>query len=241
VSRRAAILLLAALLGLAPSLAAAASPLIGSVEVRAGPYRPDVDSEFDLNNPKFPPGTQGPYQQSFGNGRPWGFNVHVARALPWRQFGTIELGGGAGYWAVKGQAIDANGQPTSESTALKMVPMELSATWRADLLWDRWRVPFVPYVRLAYQHYAWWITGPGGSTVKSGSTNGYSYGGGLGLVLDLLDPMLAREFDADVGVNHTMLIVDVAQTKVDDFGKKAGSFNLSDSQPTYSIGLLFVF
>jgi hypothetical protein len=164
----------------------------------------------------------------------------VARALPWRQYGTIELGGGAGYWAVKGQALDGNDQPTSESTALKMIPMQLSATWRADLVWDRWRVPFVPYLRVAYQHYAWWITGPGGSTVKSGATNGYSFGGGLGLMLDMLDPMLAREFDADVGINHTLLIVDVTQTRVDDFGAYQ-SFDLSDSQPTYSIGLLFVF
>jgi hypothetical protein len=237
VSRRAVLALpvLAALLGLAPAPAAASSPLLGSVEFRTGPYRPDVDGRFTLD-----PGERGPYQKSFGNGRPWGFNLHVARALPWRQYGTIELGGGAGYWAVKGQALDTNDLPTSESTALKMIPMELSATWRADLLWDRWRVPFVPYLRVAYQHYAWWITGPGGSTVKSGGTNGYSYGGGLGLMLDLLDPMLAREFDADVGINHTLLIVDVAQTKVDDWGSSK-SFNLSDSQPTYTIGLLFVF
>jgi hypothetical protein len=237
VSRRAVLALpvLAALLGLAPSHVAASSPVIGSVEFRTGPYRPDVDGAIALN-----PGEQGPYEKSFGSGRPWGFNLHVARALPWRQYGTIELGGGAGYWAVNGQALDGNGNPTSESTALKMIPMELSATWRADLLWDRWRVPFVPYLRVAYQHYAWWITGPGGSTSKSGATVGYSYGGGLGLMLDLLDPMLAREFDADVGINHTLLIVDVAQTKVDDWGSSR-SFNLSDSQPTYTIGLLFVF
>lgn len=227
--------LLAALLGLAPASAAAESPVVGSVEFRAGPYRPNDDERFDL-----PAGTEGPYQQSFGSGRPWSFNVHVARALPWRKYGTIELGGGAGYWSVKGNGLSELGEPTSESTALKIIPIELSATWRADLLWERWRVPFVPYARLAYQHYAWWITGSGGSTVKSGNTVGFSYGGGLGLVLDLLDPMLAREFDADAGVNHTMLIMDVTKTKVDDWGASA-SFDLSDSQLTYTFGLLFVF
>lgn len=235
-SRRAALALplLASLLGLAPAPAAASSPLLGSVELRTGPYRPNDDARFNV-----PAGT-GPYAQSFGSGRPWGFNLHVARALPWRQYGTIELGGGAGYWSVKGHALTDQGAPTSEQTALKIIPTELSATWRADLVWDRWRVPFVPYLRVAFQHYNWWITGPGGSTVKSGGTNGYSYGGGVGLMLDLLDPMLAREFDADVGVNHTMLIVDVAKTKVDDFGATA-SFDLSDSQLTYTFGLLFVF
>jgi hypothetical protein len=101
-------------------------------------------------------------------------------------------------------------------------------------------VPFVPYGRLALQRYNWWITGPTGATTKSGATNGLSYGAGLGLVLDLLDPMLAREFDADAGVNTTMLIVDFTKSKVDDFGSKS-SFDLSDSQTTVTFGLLFVF
>jgi len=59
-------------------------------------------------------------------------------------------------------------------------------------------------------------------------------------VLDLLDPTLARELDADAGVNHTMLTFDVQKSKVDDFGSDT-SFDLSDSQLTYSFGLLFVF
>lgn len=230
--------LLAALLGLLPAVAAAESPLLGSVEVRAGGYRPDNDSTTTTQ--------PGPYQKSFGSGRPLGFYLHVARALPWRQYGTIELGGGVGYWGVKGQALDDQGNPTAEQTTFKIIPTELSATWRADLLWDRWRVPFVPYARLAFQRYNWWITGPGGSTSKTGATNGWGYGGGLGLVLDLLDPMLAREFDADSGVNHTMLIFDVARNRVDDFGKskngRPASFDLSDTQSvTYTFGLLFVF
>jgi hypothetical protein len=227
--------LLAALLGLAPAAASAESPVLGSVEVRTGGYRPNDDANFTLL-----PGESGPYEKAFGSGRPFGFWVHVARAMPWRQYGTVELGGGAGYWAVKGHAVTATGVPTTEKTALKIVPTELSATWRADVLWERWRVPFVPYGRLALQRYNWWITGPNGATTKSGATNGFSYGGGLGLVLDLLDPMLAREFDADAGVNHTMLIVDFAQTKVDDFGSSK-SFDLSDSQTAITFGLLFVF
>jgi hypothetical protein len=237
VTRRAALALplLAAALGLAPARAAAESPLVGSFEIRAGTYRPNDDARLD----PLPPGG-GPYQRSFGSGRPWGFRLHGARSLPWRAYGTVELGGGAGYWEVKGHALDGSGQPTSEQTAFKIIPTELTATWRFDLVWEKYKVPLVPYARVSLQHYAWWITGPGGSTVKSGGTNGYAWGGGLGLVLDFIDPMLARELDADAGVNHTMLIFDVTNTKVDDFGKYA-SFDLSDTQPTYSVGLLFVF
>lgn len=232
-----ALAIAAALLGAAPSPAAAEeSPVLGSVEFRAGGFRPDADAGLTIA-----PGDTGPYQKAFGNGRPWGFWLHVARALPWRQYGTVELGGGAGYWAVKGQAVDVNGAPTSEKTAFKIVPTELSVTYRADVLWERWRVPFVPYGRLALQRYNWWITGPSGSTTKSGATNGWGVSGGVGLVLDLLDPMLAREFDADIGVNHTILIFDVAKNTVDDFGSKT-SIDLTDAQGvTWSLGLLFVF
>jgi len=83
-------------------------------------------------------------------------------------------------------------------------------------------------------------SGSSGSTVKSGATNGYAYGGGVALVLDGLDPTLTRELDQDTGINHTALIFDVKKTKVDDFGSKT-SWNLSDTQITWSAGLLFVF
>ena len=51
---------------------------------------------------------------------------------------------------------------------------------------------------------------------------------------------LARELDNDTGINHTMLVFDVSKTRMDDFGSKK-SWDLSDTKPTYSFGLLFVF
>lgn len=224
--------LLAAALCLAPSPAVAESPLSGSFEFRVGTYRPNDDARLTTS--------PGPYERIFGTSRPKSFKLHVARALPWRVAGTLEVGLGAGWWEANAHALDAQGQPTTERTAFKMVPTELTATWRLDLLWDRLSVPLVPYARASLQRYNWWITGPGGKTVKSGATNGYAYGGGVGLVLDLLDPTLARELDADSGVNHTMLTLDVSKTKVDDFGSDS-SFDLSDEQVTFSVGLLFVF
>ena len=164
----------------------------------------------------------------------------MARALPWRALGAFEVGVGAGWWQVSGFARDAQDQPTTEKTGFRIVPTEVTATWRLDVLWERFSIPLVPYARASLQRYNWWITGPGGGTVKTGATNGYALGGGVGLVLDLLDPMLARELDADAGVNHTMLTFDVQRTRVDDFGASR-SFDLSDSQLSYAFGLLFVF
>lgn len=226
---------LLALLALAPAPAAAESPIAGSFELRLGTYRPDDDAR--LGN--VPPAER-PYQKAFGDGRPMSFKLHVARALPWRAAGTFEVGVGAGWWKVDGHALDAQDRPTTEKTGFRIVPTELTATYRLDVLWERFSIPLVPYARASLQRYNWWITGPGGKTVKSGATNGFAYGGGVGLVLDLLDPTLARELDADAGVNQTMLTFDVQRTKVDDFGADE-SFDLSDSQLSLSFGLLFVF
>lgn len=231
--------LASAALALAPSAAAAASPLSGSFRLSAGPYRPDIDSGFDLS--AAPTGTVGPYQTFFGTQRPMLYRLEIAKALPWRQAGALELGLSAGYWQAKGKGIDSAGAPTSEQTALKMVPTALTATWRLDPVWERLGIPFVPFGRVSLERYNWWVTGPGGSTVKSGATNGFSYGGGLGLVLNFVDPGMARELDADAGVNYTMITAEISKTKVDDFGART-SWSMSDARATtLTFGLLFVY
>jgi hypothetical protein len=121
------------------------------------------------------------------------------------------------------------------------VPTSLTLTYRADVLFDRFGFPLVPYGRVALQRYNWWISGTTGSTSKSGATDGYSYGGGVAFVLDWVDSGLARELDHDTGINHTMLVFDASKTKVDDFGARKSSWDLSDTTWTYSFGLLFVF
>ena len=228
--------LLAAALALTPAAATAESPVSGSFELRVGTYRPDIDSRAG----NLQAGSRGPYEGAFGTGRPLSFKLHVARALPWRAAGSLEVGVGAGFWQVNGQALDLQGLPTAEKTGLRIIPTEVTATWRLDVLWERFSVPLVPYARASLQRYNWWVTGPGGKTTKTGATNGYAVSGGVGLVLDLLDPTLARELDADAGVNQTLLTFDVEKSRVDDFGATE-TFDLSDSRLTYSVGLVFVF
>lgn len=218
-------------LAVQPAPAAAQSPFTGSFELRAGPYRPDIDAVFT---------GRGPYQKVFGSGSPYAFRLHAAKALPWRRLGTFEVGLGAGYWQVRGHAVDAAGDPTADRTALYVIPTQLTLTWRLDLLWDQLSIPLVPYGRASLERYNWWTTGPTGKTSEYGATNGFAYGGGVGLVLDFLDPMLARELDADSGVNHTLLVFDVSRTKVDDFGATRSLVFAKDAT-LYSAGLLFVF
>ena len=189
---------------------------------------------------KLPADGSKPWETNFGTKRPLTFSLHAAKALPWRTFGTVEFGVGVGWFRASGRARFLDLTVSPDKTTFSMVPLTLSLTYRLDMLFDRWSIPIVPYGRAALVRDNWWVGGTTGSTVKSGATNGYSYGGGVGLVLDFIDPTLARELDRDTGINHTLLVFDISKTKVDDFGSKS-SWDLSDTQPTYSFGLLFVF
>jgi hypothetical protein len=227
-----AALLLAAAIVPAPARAVVeGSPISGSFQLQAGGYRPNVDQGL---NPK-------PYQTAFGSGRPVGGMLLYGRMLPWRTAGTVELGLGAGWWEAKGRAVDpATSLPTVEKTTFRIIPLQLALTYRADFFWDRWAVPVIPYGRASLLRYTWQVTGAGGAVVKTGATDGYAFSGGLGFVLNFIDPLLARELDADSGINYTMLTAEVTKTKVKDFGAK-NSWDLSDTQLTYTFGLLFVF
>ena len=232
-------------LALLPAAARAESDYAGSFDLRLGGYKPNLDNGTIV-------GADGkrPYQRAFGSGHPLQFRLDVARALPWRQYGTVELGVGAGYWRVSGHGTFADGTASQDRTALSVVPVQLSLTYRLDVLWERFHVPLVPYAKASLERANWWITDGAGSTSQSGATNGWSLGGGAAFVLDVVDSQLARELDMETGINHTMVFVDVSRQRIDDFGASTGtgsqrrkkSFDFSDStQPSLTFGLLFVF
>jgi hypothetical protein len=209
------------------------SPITGSFELRASPYRPDIDSEF--------PTAPGPYEKVFGGGRPLRLDVHVARRL-WRGHEmTFELGLGAGWFQDTGTGLLEDGSPSGDRTRLRMIPLSLTGTFRVDYLGRKLGIPVFPYVRLSLERYNWWVTDGQDSVVKSGATNGWAWGGGAAFLLDVFDPTLARELDNDMGINHTAFIVDMKKARVDDFGSSK-SWDLSDTASvTFSFGLAFVY
>jgi len=219
----------------APAAARAESPIQGSLELQLGSYRPDIDGEFTAK--------PGPYEDAFGGKRPLMWHLLASKAL-WRGAGTFEAGVGVGFFRQSGRGIftagTLAGQQSGDKTSFSIVPTSLALTWRFDLLLDRWNVPLVPFARASLERYNWWVTDGSGSTAKTGATNGYSYGGGLALALDFFDPMLGRELDSETGVNHAMAVIELKKTVVDDFGS-GSSWNLSDTKPTMTFGLLFVF
>jgi hypothetical protein len=222
-----------------PALAQERQAGVGSFEFQMQQYRPLIDSEPGLTG-----GAPGPWATSFGTSRKWVFKLHAARALV-RGFGTLEVGGGVGYLSVSGHGLFADNTVSPEKTAFLMVPLTVDLTYRLDPVWERLGIPLVPFGRLALLRDQWWVTGAGGKSSQSGATNGWGWGGGLALVLDFIDPMLARELDRDSGIKHTMLVVEFQKSKVDDFGaKKSGvktSWDLSNDGVALSFGFGFVF
>jgi hypothetical protein len=234
-----AIVATALLLAAAPALAE--SPRVGSFQLQMGGYRPNIDAEFG--------GAATPYRDIFGTGRNFMYRAQVAGSL-YAGLGTLDLGFGIGWFQKTGKGIfgqgPQQGQPSGDDSALRILPLSLSLTYRFDAFVDK--VPFAPYARVSLERWQWWVTNGSGGTAQvvggpsgQGATNGWGAALGLCFLLDFLDPTLAREMDRDVGVNHTYLFLEATRTKVDDFGSKK-SWDLSDEKTIgWSGGILFAF
>jgi hypothetical protein len=216
----------------APAGAQDRKAVLGSFEFQAGQYRPNIDAE-----PSMP--AVGPWESSFGTTRPWMFKFRGGKAL-FHGKGTLEVGGGVGYMKAKGHGRFDDGTASQEETGFKLLPLTLDLTYRLDQTWEEWGVPLVPYARLALLRDHWWVTGSGGKQVAKGVTNGWGWGGGLALVLDFIDATLARELDRDAGIKHTMLVVEVQQNHVKDFGSSS-SWDISSDDVFVTYGLMFAF
>lgn len=208
------------------------SPKWGTFEVRLGQYRPDIDSEFD--------GAVTPYADVFGDDRGWFPKVLASWTLVDR-FVQVDVGAGTGWFRAKGQGLYEGTRATApDETTFNVIPATLAVTVRLDGIAERWPVPLSVYGRAALERYQWWVTDGSGSETESGATNGWSVAGGVGLLLDFIDPRLARELDVDTGVNQTWLYFEVEKSTVDDFGSSS-SWNLSDEELTLAGGLRLVF
>jgi hypothetical protein len=217
--------------------ARAESPRSGSFELRLGWYRPSIDAEF---------ASARPYADAFGTDRGISFGALYSRSVWMTPVGTLDLGVGGGYWQKDGQGVSPTTGNKGDSTSLKMIPLQVAVTYRVDWLADQLGIPFLPFGRVAALDHIWWVNDGGGGTPTagtsrgSGQTFGYAFTGGVGLVLDFLEPQMAREMDLDTGINHTVVFVDVTKSYVKDFGS-AKSWDLSADGLAWTVGLCFVF
>jgi hypothetical protein len=226
-----------------PLAAAAESPKWGTFELRLASFRPDVDSEFAGKVPP-PGGTSTPYADDFGTKRGLFPKILVSYTL-FDRFVQVDVGAGTGWFRAKGkgQILDPTGNtwiPSEDTTTFNIIPATLALTVRVDGVAERWPIPLDVYGRVALERYHWLITNGAGDISKKGATNGWSVAGGVGFLLDFIDPVLSRELEMDSGVNHTWLYFEVEKGTVDDFGSKK-SWILSDQRLTLAGGLRMVF
>ncbi len=205
----------------------------GSVELGGGPYIPDVDDEFGVE--------RGPYRRIFGGAPAPMFRLHVGKTIfQSRTLGALEVGFKTGFWSKGGRALDPAGRPTGDRARFTIVPSSLTLTYRADFVYEQFRVPLVPYGRLTAERYNWW-TSKEDKWTERGATNGWSGTVGVGLVIDWMDPDAARDLENETGIAHTILYFDVTKSKVDDFGSDE-SWDLSEKNSLFwSTGLMVVF
>jgi len=204
------------------------------VELKMGTLIPRVGDEPGLSS--------NPYDTIFGNksmlygGGEFGF-------IAWHGYGAVSVGFAAGYAEKYAPAILVNNQqPSSEKTALIIFPLRLPVGYRFDVLWTRYGIPVVPYVKAAMLMTPWRVTKGGQTEVANGlSGSGTKWGcgftGGVAFVLNVLSPQMAKDMETDTGIRRTFIFAEYNYDKLDDFGKVG--LNLSARYFTFGLGFEF--
>lgn len=221
------------------------SPKNFAMELRFGPYRPDVDGEFDRT-----PEEDRPHQKYFGSGRKLLAQAELDYQF-FKAFGSLGLGVSVGYFRQSANAFvepEGGGDPevrAGDTTSLTLVPTALSLVYRFDVPALRWGVPLVPYAKGGLD-WVYWSISDGNGEVAAGDVTGRGRGGttgyhaaiGVALMLDVFDPGAAQEFDAETGVNHTYLFAEFRHAVINGLG---GRDSLHVGDTTWAAGLMFEF
>jgi hypothetical protein len=238
-----------------------ASPQRFALELKFGPYLPEVDRNYSGAG-------LGPYATIYGETDARG----VATSKPKNGFyggiafeyqitnlaGPIGIGVQWSMMRDKAQALlaetpadpEASVRSSADSTRFAVMPIAVQAVYRFELLADRFRVPLVPYAKAGLNYSFWWSKNGSGdiSTIKddTGKVIDKARGGAWGfqtnlggmLRLDFLERGTARTLDRITGINHTYLFAEWQLSRVNNFGRK-NSINLGDS--TWLVGLALEF
>jgi MYXO-CTERM domain-containing protein len=190
-----------------------ASPHRWDLELRFGPYRPDVDDEFAQRG-----SPARPYEEVFGSSRRLMMQLEVDRQLVKLAGGTWALGVGAGYMRAKGAALAADLKTASgDETALRLIPLSAALVYRAEALHDRFGSPLVPYAKLGLDCTLWQMSDSSQSS-RDGRTFGWHAAAGVALDLTFLDPESTREMDRESGINGAAVFFEVARYDLAGFG-----------------------
>ena len=112
-----------------------------------------------------------------------------------------------------------------EEAGLKLLPLRLMGLYKFDYAALNYRIPLVPYLQAGLVYSPWWVTKVDdieevAGRRGSGAKWGYGFTAGMQFLLDVLEPRFARDFDSDLGINHSYLFAEYTHAEVDNFGGK---------------------
>jgi hypothetical protein len=231
------------------------SPQRFALEIKFGPYLPDIDRAYAGAG-------LGPYATVFGEqgddgiatGKPKK-GLFSVLGFEWQFYhlgGSFSLGTTIGMFRDKAQALqvepdaDGNYRNKADQATFNVVPITLLLGYRFELLADRFKVPLVPYARGGLAYGFWWATkgdrGDISTTMDGQKTRGGSLGWqanlGLMLRLDFIDRAAAVDLDRNTGVNHTYLFGEWQFSHLDGFGSAK---RLSVGDDTFLVGFAIAF
>ncbi len=220
------------------------SPQHFAVEFRIGPYTPDVDSEPALGATK-------PFENTFGTNT----RVFVGAELDWQairipHLGTLGPGLSFGFTSMSGKSFvhNSGGTRSGDDTTLLIFPGALVGVLRVDVLARELKIPLVPYGKAGLGFGFWRSTNAVGTSTytstsgavenANGLSMGTNFAGGLALLLDVFDPLTARNFDNVMGVNHTYIYGEYVASTLNGLGQ---SDVLRVGASTWVAGITFEF
>jgi len=220
------------------------SPQNFAFELRFGPYRPNIDSEFSDTGVT-------PHKDVFGDKR----HLMMQFELDWQifqSFGSLSLGAVVGSYSQSAKAFvaDSNtgastGERSGDDTSLRLIPLAALLVYRFDVLAVHFRaIPLAPYGKIGLNYTFWRITDGNGNIPShlggrgSGGTLGWQAAAGVALMLDFLDPIAVRSLDVETGVNHTYVFFEWNHVEANGLGM-SNKLHVGDSR--WVLGLMFEF
>ena len=212
------------------------SPQDFALELRFGPYPPNVDDEFSGATP---------FQDTFGKKKRYLIGLEFdwqALRIPW--VGTIGPAFGLGYTRYKADAFLAGSRSerSEQETTLTLLPAYAVAVLRVDFLARETPIPLAAYGKLGLGYALWSVSDGDGVADHAGTKGrGASYGwqfalGGM-FLLDSLDQSSAIEMDNTTGVNNSYFFFEWYRSALDCFGDDCMHVGTS----TWMLGLALEF
>jgi len=224
------------------------SPQAWAIELRIGPYYPQVDEEFN--------GTAHPLADTMGTGK----RVLLGIEGDWQalRLGNImNFGPGVGtaYTRLSSTAVFTDPPPgefaeteqpmgtSPMDSTLKLWLQWAVAVARVDALNRNFDIPIVFTAKLGLGHAFWWAgKGNMASNVEGSIGHGRSWGPmwALGAMFDLnfVQRERSKKLDAVTGVNHMYLFAEWYQLKLNGFGS-GNQMQVGDS--TWALGYALEF